>query len=138
MFKLFLRLQNRIARERDQGIQNMQQGIHEIHGIFKDIAGMVTEQGQTIQTIENHAMDSLANTQKGREELEKAHKKAQANRKNAVIVLVVALLMLLFMWWMGRSPAPAVIEPSPPPAPPPESLGDPDMGMGSGQFGSGQ
>jgi len=67
------------------------------------------EQGQTIQTIENNAMDSLANTNKGREELEKAHRKAAANRQNACIVLALAVLVLCFLWWMGRSPSPVVL-----------------------------
>ena len=105
-----------LARERDQGIQNMQVGIHEIQGIFKDIAGMVVEQGQTIQTIENNAMDAVQNTNKGVSELEKAHKKAAANRKNACMVLIVALLLLWLLWWMGSKPSPTLDISTPPPS----------------------
>ncbi|VVB12592.1 unnamed protein product [Arabis nemorensis] len=63
-----------VESKREQGIQEIQQQIGEVHEIFKDLAVLVHDQGTMIDDIGTHIDNSHAATAQGNTHLAKASK----------------------------------------------------------------
>jgi len=73
------RLNEQIMREREQEIRNINQGMHQVNEIYKDLAHIVGEQQEQIDQIETQMDDANVNAEKGLEHIEKANVKADQN-----------------------------------------------------------
>lgn len=87
-------LQNQMARENAQGVQRISEQVGEVKQIFQDLASMVSEQGQMIETIETAADATAAHTRAANEELKKVA--ARQGKGGACVrwLFVISLLCL--------------------------------------------
>lgn len=69
------RLNEQIMREREEEIRNINQGMHTVNEIYKDLAHIVSGQQEQINQIETQMEDSRANAENGLQQVEKANEK---------------------------------------------------------------
>lgn len=69
------RLNEQIMREREEEIRNINQGMHTVNEIYKDLAHIVAGQQEQINQIETQMEDSRANAESGLQQVEKANEK---------------------------------------------------------------
>lgn len=69
------RLHESIMREREHEIRNINQGMHTVNEIYKDLATIVSEQQEGIDQIETQMEDSKVNAENGLRQVEKANEK---------------------------------------------------------------
>lgn len=67
------RLAAEIMREREEEIRNINRGMHQVNEIYKDLAHIVGEQQEQIDTIETQMDDARANAEAGLKQVEKAN-----------------------------------------------------------------
>jgi t-SNARE complex subunit (syntaxin) len=65
-------------RERQEEIQGINRGMHQVNEIYKDLAHIVGSQQEQIDQIETQMEDSKINAEKGLEHVMKANEKASA------------------------------------------------------------
>ncbi|KAI3432200.1 uncharacterized protein J3R85_007611 [Psidium guajava] len=86
-----------IIEEREQGIQEIQQQINEVHEIFEDLAVLVREQGVVIDDISSNIESSHAATTLGTSELVKATKLHKSTSSLGCLLLVIFGIVLLIV-----------------------------------------
>lgn len=64
-----------LVGERDEAIQDISKKIACIHEIYQDLGALVVEQGEMVDTIEEHTTRTHERTRAGLGELEKAREK---------------------------------------------------------------
>ena len=69
------RLQEEIMREREEEIRNINQGMHTVNEIYKDLAHIVSQQQQDIDIIETQMDQAHTSAQQGLQQVEKANEK---------------------------------------------------------------
>jgi t-SNARE complex subunit (syntaxin) len=69
------RLHEQLMREREAEIRNINQGMHTVNEIYKDLAHIVSEQQEGIDQIETQMEDSRANAEQGLKQVEVANEK---------------------------------------------------------------
>ena len=94
--------QGRIIRQREQEIANIVQSIQDLNTIFKDLAGMVSEQGEMVDRIDYNIEHAGIKVEEGLKQLQQASKHQAKNRKMKCILclgpgLVVLLLILILV-----------------------------------------
>lgn len=89
------------VRQREKEINKLVQSITDLNLIFKDLAGMVAEQGTVLDRIDYNIEISASSVEVGLQELHKTEKYQKKNRKMMVIVvltvIIIVLLILLFI-----------------------------------------
>ena len=89
------------VRQREKEINKLVQSITDINLIFKELAGMVAEQGTVLDRIDYNIEMSASSVEVGLQELHKTEKYQKKNRKMMVIfvltVIIIVLLILLFI-----------------------------------------
>jgi len=92
---------NVMVRQREKEINKMVQSITDLNLIFKELAGMVAEQGSVLDRIDYNIELSASSVEVGLQELHKAEKHHKKNRKMMVIfvltAIIIVLLILLFI-----------------------------------------
>jgi len=75
--------------------------------IFKDLATMVHDQGEIIDSIEQNIETAVVDIQSGNTQLRQAREHQQAARKKkfiiAIIVLLVILVLFLIIWFSWKT-----------------------------------
>ena len=85
-------------RRREQEINNIVQSIQDLNTIFKDLAGMVSQQGEMVDRIDYNIENAGIKVEEGLEQLKKASKYQKTNRKMKCIVLLgITLILLIFL-----------------------------------------
>lgn len=84
----------RLLEERDAGIRRVQGQMAEVTQIFRDLAGIVKEQGQQFETIEQQAETAAMNTEQAGKELKKAANGQRPTRDRLLCMIALALLVL--------------------------------------------
>ncbi|QEU61294.1 Pep12 [Kluyveromyces lactis] len=87
--------QQHLIRERDQEISNIEQGITELNGIFKDLGGLVQQQGQLVDSIEANLYNVEDNTRNAANELSRAMRSGRGSSKLKLHFLFILLFFLL-------------------------------------------
>jgi len=87
----------RLSSEREAGIRKIQTQVSEVNQIFRDLASIVSEQGQHIGSIESQAEAAAAGTKQAVQELKKAVDRQKGLRQKVSCLLVVAGLFLCFV-----------------------------------------
>lgn len=87
-------IQARIVAERDDGIRRIQSQTAEVNQMFRDLAAVVTEQGQKLESIDQQAESSSQITKETIQELKKTAKRQTNTRENLCYMLMGAILFL--------------------------------------------
>lgn len=90
----YLDTQNMLIQEREQGIQDIMNGISEINAIFGDLGVLVSQQGEHLDTFENNVSDLAANTKQAGDELVAANEYQRKKMKCSACVLAVLVIVL--------------------------------------------
>jgi t-SNARE complex subunit (syntaxin) len=70
--------------------------LQEVNAIFKDVANLVDEQGDTLNSAEDHVEVAVTETGRGVVELEKASK-YQASTKKKVLCMLACVIILVIV-----------------------------------------
>jgi len=90
-------IRNRIVQEREEGIKRIQCQVSEVNQIFRDLASIVTDQGQQIGSIESQAETTASSTKQAVQELKKAVDRQRGAREKLCCLLATAVLFLCFI-----------------------------------------
>merc|ERR1719369_2292453 len=92
---------NVMVRQREKEINKMVQSITDLNLIFKELAGLVAEQGTVLDRIDYNIEISASSVEVGLQELQTAEKHQKKNRKMMLILIltiaIVILLIILFV-----------------------------------------
>merc|ERR1712228_474638 len=89
---------SKFLRRREQEITSVVQSIQDLNTIFKDLAGMVSEQGEVVDRIDYNIEHASIKVESGLEQLKKASKYQKSNRKMKCIMLLgITLIVLIFI-----------------------------------------
>ena len=83
--------------ERAEEIRQLEQNVLEINEMFRDLAGMVQEQGVIIDTIESNTAEAAAYTEEGVKEIDKAAEYQKKSRKKMIWILVGSVVIAIVL-----------------------------------------
>jgi len=84
-------------RQREQAIRQLESDILDVNQIFKELATMVHEQGETVDSIEAHVESAQIQVEEGTTQLGRAaHYQTQA-RKKQLCILITCVSILIFV-----------------------------------------
>jgi syntaxin 7 len=92
---------DQIIREREAGLRQINQQVHEVSEIFQDLALLVSEQGEHIDNIQTNIESAANNTARGARELARASRYQRRARGRMcmfgvlLIIVIVALILVL-------------------------------------------
>ncbi|CAD7951565.1 unnamed protein product [Amoebophrya sp. A120] len=100
-------MNSRIAQERQQGIQRIVGQVGEVQKIFKDLATVVTDQGEQILNIEHYLQDTSDNVYAGTSEIDRLNreKKKKETRRNCLLLVLSVLGLGILLYWAGCCPS---------------------------------
>ena len=85
--------------ERHEGIVQIEQGVRELQQLFQDLATLVDAQQEQLDQIEYNVNQTLDYTERGNDQLEKAHRhQKSARRKQFYLCLVLLVITLIFVF----------------------------------------
>lgn len=82
-----------LIRDREERIRQLESDILDVNEIFKDLATMVNEQGETIDSIEGNVDKAYTNVETGTSQLAKAAEYQKKSRKKMCILLVILVII---------------------------------------------
>jgi len=88
---------SRIAHEREEGIKRIHTQVCEVNQIMKDMASIVTDSGQVLDSIESQAEASSLATRDAATHLRKAGDRQRSSRDQMMCLLVAALVVFFFV-----------------------------------------
>eukprot|EP00088_Acartia_fossae_P013903 TRINITY_DN17367_c0_g2_i1.p1 TRINITY_DN17367_c0_g2~~TRINITY_DN17367_c0_g2_i1.p1 ORF type:complete len:102 (-),score=17.23 TRINITY_DN17367_c0_g2_i1:282-587(-) len=89
---------NKYLRKREEEIGHIVESIQDLNTIFRDLAQMVSEQGEVVDRIDYNIESASIKVESGLKELQKAEKYQSKNRKMKCILLLSAtFIFLLFL-----------------------------------------
>lgn len=95
---------SKFLRRREQEITSVVQSIQDLNTIFKDLAGMVSEQGEVVDRIDYNIEHASIKVESGLEQLKKASKYQKSNRKMKCIMLLgITLILLIFILIISKT-----------------------------------
>ncbi|KAJ1816470.1 hypothetical protein LPJ56_002343 [Coemansia sp. RSA 2599] len=89
-----------LINEREEEIQEIEQGIVELNEIFRDISTMVTEQQSLLDSIETNVQSVSINVLRGAEELDSAneyHRRSSRTKFCLILFLLIFFIVLLLI-----------------------------------------
>ena len=89
---------NTYISQRSEAIEAIERTIHELGGIFGQLATMVSEQSEMIQRIDANTEDVVDNVQGAQRELIKYWSRVSGNRW--LIAKMFGVLMIFFLLWV--------------------------------------
>ncbi|KAF3856520.1 hypothetical protein F7725_017243 [Dissostichus mawsoni] len=100
--QLMLVEQNTVmVEEREREIRQIVQSISDLNEIFRDLAGMVVEQGTVLDRIDFNVEQACVKTEEGVKQLQKAEQYQKKNRKMLVILILFVIVMVLIVILFG-------------------------------------
>jgi len=101
---LMLEENSRAIKRREEEINSVVQSIQDLNTIFRDLASMVTEQGEVVDRIDYNIENTSIKVEQGLEQLKKASKYQKSNRKmKCILILSTSLIFLLFLLILLKS-----------------------------------
>ncbi|XP_035698799.1 syntaxin-12-like isoform X2 [Branchiostoma floridae] len=83
-----------MIRERETNIRQLEADIMDVNSIFKDLATMVHEQGEMIDSIEANVESAAIHVESGNQQLRQASDYQKKSRRKLCIILIVGLIAL--------------------------------------------
>ena len=80
--------------ERDQKISRIGHAIQTVNSIFRELGDMVTQQGETLDLIDEKIGDTEDRTGKGLEELEKSNKSSKSARDRYCMFVLLTITVI--------------------------------------------
>ena len=91
-------------KRREEEISSVVQSIQDLNTIFRDLASMVSEQGEVVDRIDYNIENPTIKVEQGVEQLRKASKYQANNRKmKCIFILGLSLILLLFLLILVKS-----------------------------------
>lgn len=72
----------------------IQRQIGEVNEMFQDLAVLINDQGQQLQTLDSHIANTAERTREGQQELVKAERSQRSARNKCLMLWVVAAVVL--------------------------------------------
>lgn len=82
-----------LIREREDQIRELESDVLDVNEIFRDLAAMIHEQGEQIDTIEANVETAHTHVDEGREQLVKASSYQQKSRKKLCCLVVIFIII---------------------------------------------
>ena len=89
--------QSKLLRKREQEITSIVQSIQDLNTIFKELATMVSEQGEMVDRIDVNIENASIKVDEGLRQLQQAHKHQKNNRKMKCIMCLAPSLIILLL-----------------------------------------
>ena len=90
--------QESLIVERESEIRNIEQSVGELNELFRDVAHIVREQGESFDVIENNVQNTVTDTRHADLELRSANKyQKQARGKACCLLLILALVLVIII-----------------------------------------
>ncbi|CAL8102031.1 unnamed protein product [Orchesella dallaii] len=92
------------TRQREQAIRQLESDILDVNQIFKELATMVHEQGETIDSIEANIESAHIQVEEGVRQVSQAHtyqNKARIRKLQICIALFIIVMVLIAIIWMS-------------------------------------
>jgi t-SNARE complex subunit (syntaxin) len=86
--------QESLIVEREAEIRNIEQGVTELNELFRDVAHIVTEQGEVLDMIEQNVDNTRTDTRAADRELRSASRYQKNARSKACILLLILAVIL--------------------------------------------
>jgi len=86
--------QDSLIVEREAEIRNIEQGVTELNELFRDVAHIVGEQGEVLDTIANNVDNTRTDTQGADRELRSAARYQKNARSKACCLLLILAVIL--------------------------------------------
>jgi len=86
---------NKTLRKREEEISHIVESIQDLNAIFKDLAQMVSEQGEIVDRIDYNIENTSIKVEEGLKQLKLAAKHQGKNRKMKCILLLTSVFILL-------------------------------------------
>nr|POE85476.1 syntaxin-22 [Quercus suber] len=86
--------QENMIIERESEIRNIEQSVGELNELFRDVAHMVHEQGQSLDTIGGHVTTTRDDLQNADQQLKTASRHQKSARGKACCLLVIMVILL--------------------------------------------
>lgn len=86
--------QHAMIQYRDQAIRSLQRDMSEVHDMFKDLANLVSEQGDFVNDIASNVQDASNDVDTGLDEVHKAHESQKKSRSKLCIIAVVITILV--------------------------------------------
>lgn len=90
-------LETSMLEDRTAGIRRIQGEMSSVNKIFKDLACIVQEQGQVLDSIESSVASTVDDTSKAHKELKKASDRMRASRERMCCLLLAVLIFLFYL-----------------------------------------
>ncbi|XP_048758923.1 syntaxin-1A-like [Ostrea edulis] len=84
-------------QERERELSDLESQIHEVNMLFKEMHGLVQDQGKTIDSIEKHVEDAANDVQSGNKQLDEAKKHQCAARKKKIICFSILIIVIIIV-----------------------------------------
>uniref|UniRef100_A0A914WP97 t-SNARE coiled-coil homology domain-containing protein n=1 Tax=Plectus sambesii TaxID=2011161 RepID=A0A914WP97_9BILA len=89
-------------KERQQALSQLESDITDVNQIFKDLALMVHEQGEIVDSIEANVDHAVVHVEQGASNVQRAATYQAASRRKKVCLLIffvmAILILILFIW----------------------------------------
>ena len=89
--------QENLIIEREDEIRQIEQSVGELNELFRDVAHIVREQGDVLDTIDVNVENTLADTRGADVELRSASRYQKAARNKACCLLLVLAIVLVIV-----------------------------------------
>jgi len=87
-----------LITEREEGIEEITSNIQMVNEIMRDLNRLVTEQGDTVDTIERNVEETVAHTKGAKEEVKQAsYYQKLARNKMCCILLIFAIILIIIV-----------------------------------------
>ncbi|XP_059622461.1 syntaxin-12 [Phlebotomus argentipes] len=92
-----LQLEQDLVLERESRMRQIEADVLDVNQIMRDLNVMVSQQGETIDTIESSIENTRGNIEEGASELMKAAENQAKYRKKVLILLIIAVIIGLIV-----------------------------------------
>ncbi|XP_060806017.1 syntaxin-12 [Amyelois transitella] len=90
--------------EREAYMNKIEADVLDVAQIMQDLAEMVSEQGQIVDTVESHISSAAAGVESGADELAKAAEYQRRYRRKMFILIIIAVIIaIIFVVWIVRT-----------------------------------
>ncbi|XP_046385551.1 syntaxin-16 [Ischnura elegans] len=87
----------REAEEREKNVHEIARAVVDLHGVFKDLATMVADQGTILDRIDYNVEQCQVSVHEGLKQLQSAANYKKRDRKMMCILMLASMTMLLFI-----------------------------------------
>merc|ERR1719402_11912 len=84
-------------QQREQSMRQLESDIVDVNTIFKDLATMVHEQGDIVDSIESNIEQTAVQVETGTEQLRQAQNYQNKARKKKIILAIIGVVILAIL-----------------------------------------